>query len=184
MHDEIGPSLASLGLALDMAAMQQAGHPELEADLKVLRSNVTKLVEDVRASVADLRSAPGPTLTARVLQTTARLDRDPPVVVDLDERRPPRPAVIGDLNSIITEATRNAHIHSGASKIVISGRIDRTHGICSVTDDGKGFDPSHEPEGHFGLMGMRERAEKIGARISFRSEPGIGTTVTVEWGNR
>ncbi|HEX5695867.1 MAG TPA: histidine kinase [Acidimicrobiia bacterium] len=184
MHDDIGPSLASLGLALDMAAMQQAGHPELSADLKVLRSNVTKLVEDVRASVADLRTAPGPTLTARLLQSTARLDGDPPVVVDLDERRPPRPAVIGDLDSIITEATRNAYFHAGASKILISGRIDRSNGVCSVIDDGKGFDPSYEPHGHFGLMGMRERAEKIGAKISFQSEPGVGTTVTVEWGNR
>jgi signal transduction histidine kinase len=184
MHDEIGPSLASLGLALDMAAMQQAQHPELSDDLMVLRSNVTKLVEDVRASVADLRSAPGPTLTARVLQSTAQLEGEPAVVVDLDERRPPRPAVIGDLNSIITEATRNAHIHSGASKILISGRIDRSNGVCTVIDDGKGFDPSYEPDGHFGLMGMRERAEKIGATIDFQSEPGTGTTVTVEWGTR
>jgi signal transduction histidine kinase len=184
MHDEIGPSLASLGLALDMAAMQQARYPELSADLKVLRTNVTKLVEDVRASVADLRSAPGPTLTARLLQSTAGLDGDPQVVVDLEERRPPRPAVIGDLTSIITEATRNAYVHSGGSKILVSGRIDRSHGVCSVADDGSGFDPSHEPEGHFGLMGMRERAEKIGAKISFQSTPGEGTTVTVEWGNR
>jgi len=184
MHDEIGPSLASLGLALDMAAMQQAQHPELAGDLKVLRTNVTKLVEDVRASVADLRSAPGPTLTARLLQSTALLDGNPLVVVDLDERRPPRPAVIGDLTSILTEATRNAYIHSGGSKVLVSGRIDRSHGVCSVIDDGAGFDPSREPEGHFGLIGMRERAEKIGAKINFQSTPGEGTTVTIEWGNR
>jgi signal transduction histidine kinase len=184
MHDDIGPSLASLGLALDMAAMQQAEHAELSADLKVLRTNVTKLVEDVRASVADLRVAPGPTLTARLLQSTAGLDGDPQVVVDLEERRPPRPAVISDLTSIITEATRNAHNHSGGSQILVSGRIDRTHGVCSVIDDGAGFDPTYEPDGHFGLIGMRERAEKIGAKISFQPTPGGGTTVTVEWGNR
>jgi signal transduction histidine kinase len=184
MHDDIGPSLASLGLALDMAAMQQAHHAELSADLKVLRTNVTKLVEDVRASVADLRVAPGPTLTARLLQSTAGLDGDPQVVVDLEERRPPRPAVIGDLTSIITEATRNAHNHSGGSQILVSGRIDRSRGICSVIDDGAGFDPTYEPDGHFGLIGMRERAEKIGAKISFQPTPGGGTTVTVEWGNR
>ena len=184
MHDEIGPSLASLGLALDMAAMQQAQHVELAGDLKVLRTNVTKLVEDVRASVADLRSAPGPTLTARLLQATAGFDSDPLVVVDLEERRPPRPAVIGDLTSILTEATRNAYVHSGGSKIVVSGRIDRSFGVCSVIDDGAGFDPLNEPDGHFGLTGMRERAEKIGAKISFHSVPGEGTTVTVEWGNR
>jgi signal transduction histidine kinase len=184
MHDDIGPSLASLGLALDMAAMQQAHHAELSADLKVLRTNVTKLVEDVRASVADLRVAPGPTLTARLLQSTSGLEGEPQVVVDLEERRPPRPAVIADLTSIITEATRNAHNHSGGSQILVSGRIDRSRGVCSVIDDGAGFDPTHEPDGHFGLIGMRERAEKIGAKISFQPTPGGGTTVTVEWGNR
>jgi signal transduction histidine kinase len=128
-----------LGLALDMTAMQQAENTEVAADLQVLRSNVTKLVEDVRASVADLRNAPGPTLTARILQATSALDGNPPVVVDIDERRPPRPAQIGDLTSIIAEATRNAHQHSQASRVVVSGQVDRFFGTCSV-DDGVGFD--------------------------------------------
>ena len=184
MHDEIGPSLASLGLSLDVAAMQQSDRPELASDLQVLRSNVTKLVDDVRETVADLRSAPGPTLTARVLQATTLLDGDPEIVVDLDERRPPRPALIGDLTSIITEAMRNAHKHSKASKVIVTGRVDRAFGSCSVIDDGVGFDPEYEPRGHFGLTGMRERAEKIGVTIEFVSIPGSGTTVTVEWGNR
>ncbi len=184
LHDEIGPALASLGLAIDMASMQQAGNPELAGDLQVLRSNVTKLVEDVRASVSDLRSAPGPTLTARILQGTAQLSGAPPLVVDLDERRPPRATLIGDLTSIITEAARNAHNHSNASRIVISGQVDRSFGRCSVVDDGKGFQPEHQPEGHFGLTGMRERADKIGASIKIESKPGVGTAVTVEWGGR
>lgn len=184
MHDEIGPSLASLGLALDMTAMQQTDNPEVAADLQVLRSNVTKLVEDVRASVADLRNSPGPTLTARILQATANLEGDPPIVLDLDERRPPRAAQIGDLTSIIAEATRNAHQHSKASRVVVSGEVDRSFGVCSVVDDGVGFDPDHEPEGHYGLIGMRERAAKIGATIKFESKPGVGTAITVEWGSR
>lgn len=184
MHDEIGPSLASLGLALDMAAMQQADNPEVAADLQVLRSNVTKLVEDVRASVADLRNAPGPTLTARILQAVSTFGEEPPIIVDLEERRPPRPAQIGDLTSIITEAARNAYEHSHASKVVVSGQVDRAFGSCAVVDDGVGFDPEHEPEGHYGLLGMRERAAKIGATIKFESKPGVGTAVTVEWGSR
>lgn len=184
LHDEIGPSLASLGLALDMAAMQQSAHPEVAADLQVLRSNVTKLVEDVRASVADLRSAPGPTLTARILATTAGFEGPPPIVVDLDERRPPRAALIGDVTAIITEATRNAHRHSQASRIVISGQVDRNFGTCSIVDDGVGFDPEEEPHGHFGLIGMRERAHRVGATIKFDSKPGVGSAVTVEWGSK
>ncbi len=184
MHDEIGPSLASLGLALDLASMQMGHSPELVSDLQVLRSNVTKLVEDVRAAVADLRTAPGPTLTARITQGTSGLDETPPVIVDLEERRPPRPAIINDLTSIIIEATRNAHSHSNASKIVISGQVDRTFGFCTIVDDGIGFDSEVQPAGHFGLIGMRERATKIGANVKFDSKAGIGTTVTVEWGHR
>jgi signal transduction histidine kinase len=184
MHDEIGPSLASLGLALDMAAIQQSHQPEVAADLQILRSNVTKLVEDVRASVADLRNDPGPTLTARILQSTAPMEGRPPIVVDIDERRPPRPAQIGELTSIITEAARNAHRHSGASRVVISGQVDRAFGSCSVVDDGVGFDPTREPEGHYGLIGMRERASKIGAVLKVESKPGVGTAITVEWGTR
>ncbi|MCZ6662723.1 MAG: hypothetical protein O6951_07340, partial [Actinobacteria bacterium] len=133
---------------------------------------------------ADLRSTPGPTLTARLLQATSALDGDPPIVIDIDERRPPRPALIGDLTSIVTEAARNAHLHSKASKILILGRIHRDWGTAQVRDDGLGFDPTHEPEGHFGLIGMRERAEKIGATIEFDSMSGTGTTVTIEWGNK
>lgn len=184
LHDEIGPSLASLGLALDMAAMQQSDSPEIAADLQVLRSNVTKLVEDVRASVADLRAAPGPTLTARILNSTSSLQGRPPVIVDIDERRPPRASQISDLTSIITEATRNAHNHSEASRVVISGHVDRNFGTCSVVDDGSGFDPDEEPAGHYGLIGMKERAARIGATIKFDSKPGVGTAVTVEWGSK
>jgi signal transduction histidine kinase len=184
LHDEIGPALASLGLALDMTAMQQSDHPDVAEDLVVLRSNVTKLVEDVRAAVADLRSTPGPTLTARILQGTARLAGLPPIVVDIEERRSPRSAMIADLTSIITEAARNAHRHARASKVLISGRVDRSFGHCSVVDDGTGFDPEDEPFGHYGLVGMRERAAKIGATIKIDSKEGAGTAVTVEWGSR
>ncbi len=184
LHDEIGPSLASLGLALDMASMQQSGQPELASDLQILRSNVTKLVEDVRASVADLRTAHGPTLTARILEGTADFDGPPLVVVDLEERRPPRAAQIADLTAIITEAARNAHKHSSASRIVVSGQVDRSFGSCSVVDDGVGFDPDLEPQGHYGLVGMKERAARIGAMLKFDSKPGVGTAVTVEWGSK
>lgn len=183
MHDSIGPSLAALGLAIDMAALRQASHPPVVEDLKVLRSNVTMLVEEMRAAVADLRSAPGPTLTARLLRIAASLPEDPPIVVDIDERRPPRPALIGDLAEILGEAVRNAHLHSRATKIVVSGQVDRDFGSCSVVDDGAGFDPETTPEGHYGILGMRERAAKIGATMKIDSKPGVGTAVTVEWGN-
>jgi nitrate/nitrite-specific signal transduction histidine kinase len=52
-----------------------------------------------------------------------------------------------------------------------------------VEDDGKGFDPSHVPDGHLGLAGMRARAERVGAEFSCTSAEGQGTTVEVRIGS-
>jgi signal transduction histidine kinase len=63
-----------------------------------------------------------------------------------------------------------------------------THGealVISVTDDGVGFDMPERADaltdlGHFGLVGMRERAELIGAQLTIRSARGSGTTVELK----
>ena len=52
-----------------------------------------------------------------------------------------------------------------------------------IVDDGRGFDVSKAPsraEGHFGLTGLNERAEQIGATLILDSTPGHGTTVRVD----
>ena len=53
----------------------------------------------------------------------------------------------------------------------------------TVTDDGRGFTVSPDvapPIGHYGLKGMRERAEHIDAKLTVSSTPGTGTVVSVE----
>jgi signal transduction histidine kinase len=49
----------------------------------------------------------------------------------------------------------------------------------SVSDDGIGFDPDAPPVGHFGLVGLREQAQLIGADLQIESAPGLGTRVRV-----
>jgi signal transduction histidine kinase len=49
----------------------------------------------------------------------------------------------------------------------------------TVSDDGRGFDPAAVPEGHFGLIGMGERARLLGGELRIDSSPGHGTTVEV-----
>ena len=53
--------------------------------------------------------------------------------------------------------------------------------MVMVEDDGAGFEPDRvEPEAHFGLLGMRERAETLGGTLTLESAPGAGTTIVVE----
>ena len=103
------------------------------------------------------------------------------VVVDLRENRPPRPAIAGDVAAIVTEAIRNAMIHSGSEKIRVEGDVDFERGWVQVSDGGRGFDVDAVPEGHYGLMGMRERAGRMEGRLEVESGP-MGTTVRLSWG--
>ncbi len=87
-----------------------------------------------------------------------------------------------DLAAIVTEAFRNAVQHAGATEITIRGIVDRDRGALAIEDNGKGFDPDVRPAGHFGLVGLEERARNIGAELEMTSAPGRGCTVRVTWG--
>jgi signal transduction histidine kinase len=64
--------------------------------------------------------------------------------------------------------------------VVVTCRYGRRALRLEVRDDGCGFDPARAaPSGHFGLVGMRERAGAIGARLTVDSAPGCGTVVRV-----
>jgi len=182
LHDEFGPSLASLGLALDLALLQYPTEPELGTHLQTLRGSVEGLVEEVRRTVTDLREEGRDSLVQLAAVIAADFPPDGPVLeLALDERRPPRPSLAGDLGAILTEAVRNARHHSGARVIRISGFIDHDRGDFEIADDGHGFD-THEVDGsRFGIVGMKERAERMGADLEVASAPDAGTSVRIRW---
>jgi signal transduction histidine kinase len=103
-------------------------------------------------------------------------------MVDIDERRPPRPAVSFQVQAILAEALRNVFDHARAGTVAVTGVVDWDQGKIDVTDDGIGFDPSAVGDGHFGIIGMRERAAKIDGVVSVATTPGRGTSVSVHWG--
>lgn len=82
------------------------------------------------------------------------------------------------------ESLTNTRRHAKANRISLELRFDETDTILRVCDDGVGFDlpPSFNEltrTGHFGLMGMHERAQLIGGRIEITSSPTKGTVITV-----
>ncbi len=86
---------------------------------------------------------------------------------------------------IAQEALRNMWKHSEASKVWLTVEFGDDKTVLTVKDNGKGFDLPERIEdlaiaGKLGLVGMQERAQLIGGRLTLQSEPGKGTTVTVE----
>lgn len=87
---------------------------------------------------------------------------------------------------IVRELVMNAIRHGRADEIQIAGTVEpRDRGsriVFSVRDNGGGFDPASAPgaeDGHFGLVGIRERLRDFGGEMRVESAPGSGTRVSV-----
>lgn len=86
------------------------------------------------------------------------------------------------LYSMIRELAVNAIRHGHATSIHVAGCIEDGRLLCSVRDNGEGFDPMSAPgpeEGHFGLQGIRERMEAANGSVEIESSPGKGTRVVI-----
>ena len=97
---------------------------------------------------------------------------------------PPMPAdVLHELLDIVREALRNAFMHSAGSLVQTAVFARRRTLTIVVRDNGKGIESKNARQAeqvHFGLIGMRERARKIGAKLTLHSVKGAGTEVRVD----
>jgi signal transduction histidine kinase len=92
------------------------------------------------------------------------------------------PIARDDIYRIGSEALRNAFRHARARRIEVELRYNDRQFQLRVRDDGQGIDTAllnGHRTGHFGLSGMRERAELIGGRVEVWSEAGMGTEVAL-----
>ncbi len=179
LHDEVGPALAALGLSLDATQMHTTD-PVMKDSLSYVREGLGTVVDDLRGIIADLRAETAGSLTTELKSAVAELASPPAIAIDIHERRPPRSVALRQILAIVTESVRNAYRHAGAQSVKVGGTVDRDRVDIEVVDDGKGFDPAVLPEGHYGVLGMRERADRIGATIDIDSGS-HGTSVRLAW---
>ncbi len=179
LHDEVGPALAALGLSLDAAQMQTLDQALTES-IGYVREGLGSVIDDLRGIIADLRAEEAGSLTNQLNSTVSRLEPPPEVRLEIREQRAPRGNAMRQILAVVTESVRNAYRHADAKLIQIVGTVDRNRVEIEIKDDGRGFDPDHLPDGHYGIMGMRERADRIGATVDIASDGG-GTTVRLLW---
>jgi signal transduction histidine kinase/ligand-binding sensor domain-containing protein len=97
--------------------------------------------------------------------------------------QPFRPGVADEMRYIVREALTNAFRHSGASQISVTLDYGKRRFTLICCDNGHGFRSADlqqsEEQGHFGLRGMAERADRIGAAFDYQSARGEGTRIRV-----
>ena len=181
LHDRVGQSLAFVGFELDRISKRAEGQP-VEDDLRQLREDVRRVVTEVRDTLYDLRTdvSERRDLVATIAEFVDRLQDRSPLDVrfdfEADRRLPLRQE--RELWRIVQEAVTNAVRHAEASTIRVTWRCDAARAVLEIIDDGRGLPtgPPQRPDA-FGVVGMRERAAAIGARLDLLSAPGDGTTV-------
>jgi len=192
MHDALDQGFTAISLQLDLCAKVADAEPPPRGVLRQRVDLAKDLLEyarsEARRSIADLRSEAldqGDLVTAlaRVAEQF-RVGPDLKIDVSVEGRARTLPgAVENNLLRICQEAVTNAVRHGQAREVAIALAFAPEAVHLSVKDGGKGFDPSAVPserDGHFGLMGMRERVKKLGGRLRLESAPGRGTEVRVE----
>lgn len=184
-HDTLLAGFSAISWQLDSAskALPATGAQEARGAIQLASTMLRHYRTEARQVIWDLRhSAPErEELPAAVQRTLRELNPSgvPTHRVEAEGAWNKLPAELSQtLLRICQEAAFNAARHAEAGEIVVRLRMDATHVEASVSDNGKGFDPTHTHPGHFGLAILRERASRFGGTVEIASAPGQGTRVT------
>jgi two-component system nitrate/nitrite sensor histidine kinase NarX len=188
IHDGIAQTLAFL--KIQTAQMQnyfkQGQSEKLDQTLQSNYRTLNDAYLDARQAIDNLRRAPDVHLREWLIQTALDFQRSSGLDVDVSQL---------DLNCdidlplnvqvqlirMVQESLNNVRKHAQASQVWISGTSGGNDLKVEVRDDGVGFDSDHVAESsRYGLRGIRERADTIGAEFQIVSRPGQGTTIQIQ----
>ena len=188
MHDTLAQSFSGLGFQLEaLNTRLPTGAEGARSQLEIARQMVRHGQEGFRRSLLNLRAQEleRGSLTEALPELARHITAGTGIELHCEVQCPERglsEAIEANLLRIGQECLGNAVRHEHPKRIDLVLQHEQGRVSLSITDDGVGFDPSElklAGNGHFGWRGIRERAEQIGAQVELRSQPGHGTTVTV-----
>jgi ligand-binding sensor domain-containing protein/two-component sensor histidine kinase len=187
IHDSLAQGFASAAMLLDSLDRLVPSDSTLQRRLKSVRSILGTSLSDARAMIATLRgqSPANEGLEQALKKLVQRLEPVSPVAITLDLGGEAAPMVSvqvrQELMRICQEGVNNAIQHAHAECICVSLHRDGQGLRLTIRDDGQGFDlnrvTASAGSNHFGLVGLTERAKRIGANLEITSQPGTGTRI-------
>ena len=187
IHDNLAQDILGISVQLELVArLMPAAGEAAKGHLDRARILVRNSMTEARRYVWDLRSQElqKKDLPAALRDTTKRLTAESGVEAVVEVGGPLRPLpleVETNLLRIGQEAINNAVKHAQANRIDVALNFDTRSVRLSIRDDGRGFDADGQiADGHFGLIGMRERAAQIGGVLTIQSANDRGTQIAVD----
>ncbi len=186
MHDTLIQGCVSVSALLE--AHLSLGHADADARQDLMscaRTQLRTTIDEAREAVGNLRHTPLPiaSLTPLLRKMTEELGQEFGVPVDCNISGKPfefQQATIHELLMVVREAIYNAVRHGRPSRVKLDIGFAKNNCTVRILDDGTGFEPDHLsslPMGHYGLVGMKERVQRIGGKLVLSSRSGAGTEV-------
>lgn len=184
LHDTLLQTIQGSKMMADQTLDEDADVPHMRKAVVRLSGWLSQAVEEARAALSALRASTleGNDLVEALRRALIECQVQHPIEFDLTVEGTSRgmhPIVRDEIYRIAYEAIRNACVHSGG-KLVSVQLVYRQNLILRVRDDGHGMDPATAEmgkESHFGIVGMYERAVRIGAKLTLASSAATGTEV-------
>jgi len=184
LHEEASQLLVSAHLALESVSSEFP--PDVRHHLSKVRSLLDQISEQIRRLSHELRPTilddlgllPALRFLAEGVSARSRI----PVTVTGELEARPAPAVETAIYRAVQEALNNMTKHARATEAVVHVQQDNGRIVCSVRDDGAGFDQaaaSGNGSGGIGLMGIRERLHPLRGTLQIHSAPGRGTDLII-----
>jgi two-component system sensor histidine kinase UhpB len=186
LHDDIGSTLTSINIMSKVALQQETGNTAMTANMQKIKERSAAIME----SMGDIVWAINPQndsfeqIVSRMKEFTAEILEPLNIqyqfkeegdfsnlLLDIQKRK--------DLYLLFKEAVNNAAKYSQCTNLVVDIRQQAQLLYLAVTDDGIGFDEQRVKHGN-GLANMRERAASMGATLITHTEPGKGTSITLQ----
>lgn len=187
LHDDLAQLLFRLSIQVDVARRHVGAGKleEVEQLLAEIKDTKNRTSDRIRALIRDLHRSPlGRAGLAEALHSfivDSGRDSEVRFHTDIDEVELPAPIALL-LYHIAREGVTNSLKHAQASNMWLIVKKDGDEVELVLRDDGVGFDvDAPEPEGHYGLTMMRERATVGGGTFETSSAPGEGATITVRF---
>jgi two-component sensor histidine kinase len=187
LHDTLLQGVQGLVLRFHFATEQLRAEEPVREMLRTALSRADEVINEGREKVRELRER---TSSRDLLEDLAQIANsvqfEGETQISLLVEGEPRlllTMVQEELCSIAREALTNAVRHSGAAHIEVKIHFDNKQLRLCCSDDGCGMEPdvleAGFKTGHWGIVGMNERASRLGCKLEVRSAPGAGTKIEV-----
>ena len=185
LHDTLLQGVLSASMLLHVAADQVAEESSAKPMLQRIINLMSQVTREGRTTLKGLRSQTSETRSLEeafgsIPEETAWTKTIDYAVTTQGTPRALHPASRDEIYRIGREAVVNALRHADAKRIVVHLNYTSSHLLLLVADDGCGI-PSQTlasgRDGHWGLQGMRERAQELSGKLNFRTHRGVGTEV-------